>query len=164
MKLLVISQYYSPDITAAAFRIKESVDGLRDMGVNIHILTSTPHKSSQKIDQKEDVTSNIWRVNVPVFSKPSRINYIIQYLTFCFRSIIVALRIHKDFDYDIIFATSPPITIAFTAFFVRFLTKKPLIVDIRDIWPDSAVAVGKLRKDSIIFKILKLSYITFNNL
>ena len=35
MKLLVISQYFTPDITAAAYRISETVDGLNKNGIDV---------------------------------------------------------------------------------------------------------------------------------
>ena len=45
MKVLAISQFYEPDITAAAFRISETVTHLVDLGYDITVITSTPHKS-----------------------------------------------------------------------------------------------------------------------
>ena len=47
MKILVISQYFTPDITAAAFRVSESCDLLKEMGHEVNIVTSTPHKSNE---------------------------------------------------------------------------------------------------------------------
>ena len=46
MKLLVISQYFTPDIPAAAYRISETVDGLNKNGIDVFVITSTPHKSN----------------------------------------------------------------------------------------------------------------------
>ena len=51
--------------------------------------------------------------------------------------------------------SSPPITIAFVAFIIKFITKKPLIFDIRDIWPDSAVAIKKLSKRGLVYNFFK---------
>ena len=54
MKLLVISQYFSPDITAAAYRISETVDGLNKNGIDVFVITSTPHKSNADSNFKND--------------------------------------------------------------------------------------------------------------
>ena len=45
MKILVVSQYYRPDITAAAFRIAETVDILAAIGHELTVITSEPHRA-----------------------------------------------------------------------------------------------------------------------
>ena len=154
MRLLVISQYFSPDITAAAYRISETVDGLNKKGIDICVITSTPHKSNTNINLEYE-KENIIRIKIPFFRKQTKVKYLYQYISFTLGSIIEALRLRKHFKYDLILVSSPPITIAFVAFIVKFITKKPLIFDVRDIWPDSAVAINKLSKDGLVYKFFK---------
>ncbi|MDC0570210.1 glycosyltransferase family 4 protein [bacterium] len=154
MKILIISQYYSPDITAAAFRMSETVSGLEKKGIEVHVITSTPHKSnltSQNIDNK-----NITRIKIPFFKKQIRLTYLFQYLLFSFGAIKSAFKLKKFFKYDLILASSPPITIALPAFLIKILTGKPLIFDIRDVWPDSAAAINKIKKHGLVYKFFKL--------
>ena len=154
MKLLIISQYFTPDITAAAYRISETVDGLNKNGIDVFVITSTPHKSNADSNLKND-EDNIIRIKVPFFRKQTKITYLYQYVSFTLKSIIKSLNLRKHFKYDIILVSSPPITIAFVAFIVKFITKKPLIFDIRDIWPDSAVAINKLSKEGLVYNFFK---------
>ena len=154
MKLLVISQYFTPDITAAAFRISETVDGLNKNGIDVFVITSTPHKSNADSNFKND-EKNIIRIKVPFFRKQTKITYLYQYVSFTLKSIIKSLNLRKHFKYDIILVSSPPITIAFVAFIIKFITKKPLIFDIRDIWPDSAVAIKKLSQRGLVYNFFK---------
>lgn len=154
MKILIISQYYSPDITAAAFRMSETVIGLEKKGIEVHVITTTPHKSnltSQDIDNK-----NITRIKIPFFKKQIRLTYLFQYLLFSFGAIKSAFKLKKFFKYDLILASSPPITIALPAFLIKILTGKPLIFDIRDVWPDSAAAINKIKKHGLVYKFFKL--------
>jgi len=51
---------------------------------------------------------------------------------------------------DIVFATSTPITIAIPAIWYKLWKKKPYIFEIRDIWPDAAVAVGSINNKWLI--------------
>ena len=125
MKLLVISQYFTPDITAAAYRISETVDGLNKNGIDVFVITSTPHKSNVDSNFKND-EKNIIRIKVPFFRKQTKITYLYQYVSFTLKSIIKSLNLRKHFKYDIILVSSPPITIAFVAFIIKFITKKVL--------------------------------------
>lgn len=154
MKVLIISQYYKPDITAAAFRISETVSGLKEKNIDVHVITSTPHKS-QKVYNLDSLDDNITRIKIPYFKKQTKYKYVYQYFRFLVGSSIAALRLKKTFNYDLIFASSPPITIAFTAFIVKYFSRKPLVFDIRDIWPDSAAAIGKLKEKSLIYRFFK---------
>lgn len=154
MRLLVISQYFTPDITAAAYRISETVDGLNKNGIDICVITSTPHKSNKNSNLKQD-EENIIRIKIPFFRKQTKISYLYQYISFTLKSIIKALSLRKRFKYDMVLVSSPPITIAFVAFIIKFITKKPLIFDIRDVWPDSAVAINKLSKEGFVYKFFK---------
>lgn len=119
MKVLIISQYYKPDITAAAFRISETVSGLKEKNIDVHVITSTPHKS-QKVYNLDSLDNNITRIKIPYFKKQTKYKYVYQYFRFLVGSSIAALRLKKTFNYDLIFASSPPITIAFTAFIVKY--------------------------------------------
>ena len=154
MKLLIISQYFTPDITAAAYRISETVDGLNKNGIDTFVITSTPHKSNTKSNLKND-EENIIRIKIPFFKKQTKISYLYQYISFTLKSIIKSLSLRRRFKYDLILVSSPPITIAFVAFIVKFITKRPLIFDVRDVWPDSAVAINKLSKEGLIYYFFK---------
>ena len=81
MKVLIISQYYKPDITAAAFRISETVSGLKEKNIDVHVITSTPHKS-QKVYNLDSLDDNITRIKIPYFKKQTKYKYVYQYFRF----------------------------------------------------------------------------------
>lgn len=153
-KLLVISQYFTPDITAAAYRISETVGGIVESGMDVRVITSTPHKSNTNnlLNEKE---KNVIRIEIPFYKRQTKLTYLYQYLVFTFNSITKAMYLRRSFKFDLILVSSPPITIAFVAFIIKFFTKKPLIFDIRDVWPDSAVAIDKISKNGIIYNFFK---------
>ncbi len=45
MKILIICQYFPPDITAAAFRIFDTARLLEANGHEVHVITARPHRS-----------------------------------------------------------------------------------------------------------------------
>jgi hypothetical protein len=44
LKILIVSQFYYPDITACAFRMHETAQILADMGHEVHVIGGEPHK------------------------------------------------------------------------------------------------------------------------
>jgi hypothetical protein len=44
MRILVISQYFLPDITAVAFRMGDTVEYLVQNGNEVRVITAQPHK------------------------------------------------------------------------------------------------------------------------
>lgn len=60
------------------------------------------------------------------------------FLHYALASIRVALR----HDYDLVFATSTPLTAAIPAIIARWLRTKPFIFEVRDLWPELPRAMG----------------------
>ena len=59
MKILFLSQYFPPDITAAAFRINETARLFNNRGFHVVVITAEPHRirtmESQEVKQKYKV-------------------------------------------------------------------------------------------------------------
>jgi glycosyltransferase involved in cell wall biosynthesis len=62
---------------------------------------------------------------------------------------------NRKWGYDVIFASSPPLFVAYSGVLLQSFLKKPLVVEIRDIWPDSAVAAEQL-EEGIIYRFAQL--------
>lgn len=60
------------------------------------------------------------------------------FLRFAWRSIQLALTR----DYDLIFATSTPLTAGIPGIFARHLRRKPFVFEVRDLWPELPRALG----------------------
>jgi glycosyltransferase involved in cell wall biosynthesis len=66
---------------------------------------------------------------------------LLSFLTFASSSLIAALRVR---DVDVVLATTPPIFQAVTAWLVAAVRRLPLILEIRDLWPEFIIDMGKL--------------------
>src|ERR1700722_3911254 len=51
---------------------------------------------------------------------------------------------------DVIFASSPPLFAAASALLVSFLRRAPLVLEVCDLWPDSASELGIVRNSILI--------------
>jgi glycosyltransferase involved in cell wall biosynthesis len=52
--------------------------------------------------------------------------------------------------YDLIYATSPPLFVGGAALAISYLRRIPLVFEVRDLWPESAVAMGELNNPRAI--------------
>ena len=68
------------------------------------------------------------------------------FLRFALRSIFLALRL----DYDVIFASSTPLTAALPGIAARWLRGKPFVFEVRDLWPELPKAMGVLRNPMLL--------------
>ncbi len=156
MDILIVSQFYSPDVTAAAFRIKETADLLAEKGHRVHVIAGEPHKGIVAGAGSAD-TGQISVTRVPLF-KPagkSKWEYILHYLSFMVGALAAARRHPRRFD--IVWASSPPLFVAIAGYFIALSKRARFCLDIRDIWPDSAATTGKISSRGILFRLAKLA-------
>lgn len=119
------------------------------------------HKGYNGIYKKElinDVT--VYRfLEIPLEIKGA-IRPLINYLSFAFTSIFSIPLIFKS---KIIILSSPPIFSIYFPFLMAKLFKKKVVLDIRDLWPESLVELGYLSRNSFIYKLLNnINIIIFN--
>lgn len=155
MKILVLSQYFPPDITAAAYRIGDTCRLLKEWGHDVRVVTTTPHKGGLDEAKIGLLPEEIHRIEVMPLERRTVRAYVEQYLGFAIRAFLAAMRMRRTFDYDVVWATSPPLFMALCTIPLRFFTRRPVVLDVRDLWPESAVNIGKVRRGSAMERIGK---------
>jgi glycosyltransferase involved in cell wall biosynthesis len=71
------------------------------------------------------------------------------YLSFMFNAIFAGLLLAGR-KYDVIFATSPPLFVGGAALALSRLKGTPMVFEVRDLWPESAVALGEITSPQAI--------------
>jgi glycosyltransferase involved in cell wall biosynthesis len=64
------------------------------------------------------------------------------YLSFCFMAIVRGIGLRGSFD--VVYATSPPLFVGLSGFVISAWKRTKFMLEIRDLWPESAVALGEL--------------------
>ncbi|NPV55527.1 MAG: glycosyltransferase family 4 protein [Anaerolineae bacterium] len=72
---------------------------------------------------------------------------VLSFLSFMVSSFIAAMTLK---DIDLVWGTSPPIFQGVTAWLVARIRRAPFIFEVRDLWPEFAVAVGVLKNPILI--------------
>lgn len=156
-KVLLISQGFYPEIGSAGNRMKNIFLLLQEQGYQVNILTTEPTYPNKNLyqDQKfwgdESLNNNpsVKRVNIKnrKYSR-SIFNRLVYYLEMALKMFIYILNDKEK--YEVVFVSSPPIFVGFVGLFAKFRYKSKLILDIRDLWPESLKGVGVFNNRIII--------------
>ena len=153
MRILVLSQYFDPDVTAAAFRVTETCDLLIEKGHEVEVITTFPHKSN--VLHGPDVDNRVWvrKLEIRKYQGRGTFDYLFHYCSFAVKALFLGIILGIKRRPDVIWATSPPLTCGSAGAIVSLVLRIPLVLDVRDIWPDSAAAAGVVSEDSRWFKL-----------
>jgi glycosyltransferase involved in cell wall biosynthesis len=77
----------------------------------------------------------------------SFVHRVVSFTSFMISSFYAGLRVKKV---DLVWGTSPPIFQGVTAWLLARLKRVPLLFEVRDLWPEFAIAVGVLKNPLLI--------------
>lgn len=156
MKVLIITQHYPPDLGASAFRLKALADELIERNHEVTVLTATPNRySSLKAAEAESAASKENIVRIPVQTgKDSALAQIKRQIGFYLKMKKNAKKLCRENGFDVAIVSSPPFLIGMAGISLKKRVKK-LVLEIRDLWPDTVVDLGKAKESNPIIKIMR---------
>ena len=89
---------------------------------------------------------DVIELQVPYSNKMSFLRRALAFFHYASRSARVAL----SESYDLVFATSTPLTAAITGIVAYRLRRKPFIFEVRDLWPDLPRQMGVIRNPAVL--------------
>lgn len=149
-KILIISQHFYPEIGSAGNRITNIYQMLIDKGYEVSIIAPDPAYPNKNLYKnlefwdKEDLNHKQKRINRVQTSNRkytrSMFNRLMFFLEVSFK---LFYKVIKDKQkYDLVFVTSPPIFIGIVGLLSKYRFKSKMILDVRDLWPESLKGVG----------------------
>lgn len=151
----MICQNYYPEIGSAANRMKNIHTLLLQKGYEVTVLTSDPSYPNRNLYKKKEFwDENISEENTIRVKTRTRkytrnmLNRLFLYLEVTLKFVLSILRMKKE--YDFIFVSTPPIFSGLAGVIAKKKLKVPLILDVRDLWPDSLLGVGVFTNRYII--------------
>lgn len=159
-KLLIITQHYPPEIGAASNRLEHLSRHLQSNGYQVYVLTSQPKYPNKTLYNKMSFKQveqgrYIYRVPVLTIGKNNILTRIIQQISFLIVALCFSVYLGIRYKIRICITSSPPFLINFFGLLFKLMPNNQWIMEVRDLWPDSLLAVSKVKSTSILFKILK---------
>lgn len=155
MRILFITDNFPPEVNAPATRTYEHCKEWVDKGVDVTVITCAPNFPQGKVYkghknkwiQKDNLDGiRVIRVWSYISANKGMIRRTLDYLSFAFSSFIVGLFQKAD----VIIATSPQFFTTWSGFLLSKIKRKPWVFELRDLWPESIVAVGAIQNKKII--------------
>jgi len=100
---------------------------------------------------------DVLELQLPYDNRHGFLRRSLVFLKFAFRSIWIALAE----KYDVIFATSTPLTAAIPGIFARLLRRKPFVFEVRDLWPELPKAMGVISNPLILIPLGWLEWLAY---
>jgi glycosyltransferase involved in cell wall biosynthesis len=159
-KVLFLSHYFPPEVNAPARRTYEHVKKWVANGADVTVITNHPNHPHGKLYKgyknkwfsKEKIDGiNVIRVKTYLTANKGIIKRAINFIFFMIMAIIASISVKKV---DVVIATSPQFFCGFAGTIIKKIKRVTFILEIRDLWPDSIIAVGAL-KEGFVIKVLR---------
>lgn len=155
MRLLILTQYFPPEIGASQARLLAIAESLRALGHEVEIVTGMPNYPEGRIMQPyggrfflRETYQGIPVTRVWLYpAKGLGFRRFANYFSFALTSVAGLARSPRP---DAVFVESPPLTLVPTGVLAARLWRVPVVMFVADPWPDSAVEVGALAPGPIL--------------
>ena len=146
MKILLVSDEYSPCWGPCTVRLRVFSDVFRQLGHEVTVLASSTNLAHGAGDD------NAIYCSAPKLDKSSALSRLKNNLGFALSAYRAGVRLDKP---DVVIATSPPVFAGLAGWRIARARGAKFVYDVRDIWPDVAVEMGSFSRGSIYYKVFK---------
>ena len=147
MRILFFSHYYSPEGNAPATRVSALAERWAAAGHEVTVVTCAPnvpngvvyegYRNRKTVETVRGV--KVVRVKTYIAANKGAVKRMLNFVSYFFSALWTALWLPKA---DVAIATSPQIFCGYAGVWYKRLRRVPLVMEIRDIWPESMGAVG----------------------
>ena len=155
MKILVVCQFYYPE----RFTVSDICAELVSLGHDVSVVTGKPNYCYNEIipayrKVKYEIIDGVKVHRVNLYPrKQSRLSIIRNYLSFHRNAKAFIRRFNEQFDVVLSVSLSPVISIAPAVLYAK-KHKVKHVLHCLDLWPESTVVTGAVKKDSPMYKML----------
>jgi len=155
LRVCIISQYFPPDMGGASTRVSNAIKGLRSRGHRVFVVTAFPHYPHGNVPREYrtrafavegDEQVRVFRVWVPPLPHEGA-KRLVMYLSFTLFSLVALPFCGKV---DVVWALSPNYFSSVTGIFYKMVKRKPLVLDVVDLWPEALVNLGFLKSKFLV--------------
>jgi glycosyltransferase involved in cell wall biosynthesis/SAM-dependent methyltransferase len=156
VKLLFVSHYFYPEVGAAQTRILETAQCLSARGHDVSVLTGFPNYPDGVIAEGyrghvvlRERIGEVQVIRTAVYPAPNRgfARRLLNHASFALSSIVASPLAGRC---SVVIAETPPLFTAVAAVFIAKARRAPLVLNVSDLWPESAVQLGALRNPRAI--------------
>lgn len=162
MKILLLHQYFLEEDDPGGSRWNEMTKTWTNQGHEVTVIAGMMHANGLEkraeykgkyFVKKKQGNVNVQRTHVSESYNNGFIGRLWGYFSFMFSSLWAGL-FKVGSGYDVVIVTSPPLFVGISGYLISLFKRIPMVFEIRDLWPESAIDTGVLTNKWII----KLAY------
>ena len=172
-KILMLTLVYGPDTVSTANMMTDIAQGLQGVGHEVTVLTSVPHYNPTSEVRNNQIYRASWRhPYTESFEEGVRVLRVLMplkrqkiwtrgfdYLLFQLLTTILALVLVRR--QDVVFVTSPPITLGLSGIAIAKIRGGAFVYDVRELWPDVPVRIGLFRHPILVRLVYALEVFVY---
>jgi glycosyltransferase involved in cell wall biosynthesis len=156
MRIVFFSHYYPPEVNAPASRTSEHARLWARAGHDVVVVTCAPNHPGGKLYpgyanrlRQTETIDGVRVVRVWTFLAPNEgfARRILNYLSYAVSATLAMIGLERP---DVVVSTSPQFFCGLTGLVAQTIWRRPWVLEIRDLWPESIVTVGAMRKGFVV--------------
>ena len=168
MHILYLHQYFATPAGTTGTRSYEFARRWVRAGHSVRMLTTTAQLTANDLKNAHGrflKKFSVEGIDVVAAAIPYRqqMGFLKRSVAFTAFVIMVVWFVLRTKDYDVIYATSTPLTVGIPALFAKWLRRKKFIFEVRDQWPEIPIEMGIIRSRILIKMLLWLERIIYKN-
>jgi colanic acid biosynthesis glycosyl transferase WcaI len=160
MRVLLLTQYFHPEMTAAPLRLRPFAAGLVGLGHEVDVVCEIPNHPQGVVHEgyrghplvRRELdgarVSYVWVYASRSKRAPARLA---NYATYTASATLIGGTRRRP---DVILASSPPLSVGPVGAMLSKRFRVPWVLDVRDLWPEVARVLGELSDP----RVLRFSY------
>jgi glycosyltransferase involved in cell wall biosynthesis len=156
VRILIVSQYFAPEMTAAPLRLLPLAAGLAERGHEVEVVCEVPSHPQgrrypgygprpvqrRRLDGFE--VAYVWAYPAPSRRPVARV---VAYGTYAATASFFGWTARRP---DVVFASSPPLSVGLVGELLARRHRVPWVFDVRDLWPAAAGDLGSVRSSRLL--------------
>jgi glycosyltransferase involved in cell wall biosynthesis len=167
MKVLYFHQYFSTPSGSTGTRSYEMARRLIAKGHQVTMVCGSGQLSNTGLTnaiskgQRRGVVDGIEviELDLPYSNYYSFLKRTWVFLLYAWRSVALALTL----KYDLVFATSTPLTAGIPGIAARIIRNKPFVFEVRDLWPEIPREMGVITNPLVLWAMSILEWVTYHS-
>ncbi len=153
LKVLVLAQYFSPDMGGASTRASNVVKGLLKKGCKVTVIAAFPHYPMGNVPRQykrkailpEKLgAADVFRVWVPALPHRNALNRIFLHFCFVISSLFALPFVGRV---DVIWCANPNLFSFFPSFVYGVVKGVPIVRNVDDLWPEVFYELGYVKSN-----------------
>lgn len=162
LNVLILAQYFPPDLGGGATRAYNAAKGLVTAGCRVTVVAAFPHYPTGCIPTKYrwkpivvEQMDGFKVYRTPILPLPSQgiARRILLFATFVLFSLLALPFVKKV---DVVWAANPNVISVFPGIIYAALKRCPLVLNVDDLWPESLYEMGMTKSGSLLGRLAEL--------